>query len=121
VPLRPVVPIVLVVLVVLAGCGDSSSKDETRAPAPPIGASARSCETHTVDAEGLRATGVACGQARAVMYGWQRTRSCASPAGASRGSCTALSYRCLTTKTDRGVAVSCARPGRSIAFVATLR
>jgi hypothetical protein len=55
------------------------------------------------------------------MHGWQRRRSCATPADASRGSCLARSYRCLSTRTDRGIAVSCARAGRSIAFVVRRR
>jgi hypothetical protein len=52
------------------------------------------------------------------MYGWQRQRSCAKPSAASRTSCLTRSYRCLSARTDRGIAVSCSRPGQSIAFVA---
>jgi hypothetical protein len=92
------------------GKGPSSSK-------APVGASARSCDAHSADAEALRATGIPCDQARQVMYGWQRQRACSSPAGASRSSCLTRSYRCLATRTDRGLAVSCSRQGRSIAFL----
>jgi hypothetical protein len=108
----------------LAGCG-SSSDDSTQTttpepgtPAAPVGAAARSCETKAVDVEPLRATGISCDGARQLMYGWQQKGSCSSPAAASRVSCTTRSYRCLGARTDRGTAVSCSRPGRSVAFVA---
>lgn len=117
----------------MAGCGDSSietdgsrtgtvtsvvptpGKENSR---PAIGASARSCDAYSTDVGALRATRISCSQARQVMYGWQRERSCAAPAGASRNSCLTRSYRCLATRTDRGLAVSCARKGQSIAFLA---
>ena len=51
------------------------------------------------------------------MYDWQRERSCSPPAGASRDSCLTRSYRCQAARTDRGLAVSCAREGQSIAFI----
>jgi hypothetical protein len=118
-----------------AGCGDSSIEtDGSRTgtvtsvvPIPdkgksnsgaPIGASARSCDAYSTDAGTLRATGISCGQARQVMYDWQRERSCATPSDASRGSCLTRSYRCQATRTDRGLAVSCSGPGQSIAFLA---
>ena len=119
-PLRLVVPIALFILVAFGGCGDSSSDEQsTTAPTAPVGASASSCESEAVDARGLRVTGVACDKARAAMLAWQRARSCAPPAGASRGSCSIRSYRCVATATARGTAVSCSRPGESIAFQAT--
>jgi hypothetical protein len=102
----------------VAGCGDSSS-DETSAPPPaPIGAGVKSCDSHAGEVESLRPTGLPCEQARRVMYGWQREPSCSLASGASRGSCLARSYRCLAVRTDRGLAVSCAREGQSIAFLA---
>jgi hypothetical protein len=110
------------------GCGssaeDGSAPIETRVPSrqggsgAPVGAAAKTCETEAVDAEGLRATGVSCELARRVMHDWRQKSSCASPAGASRVSCSSRSYRCTGTRTDRGTAVSCSRPGRSVAFVA---
>jgi hypothetical protein len=134
VPLRLAASLVAVVFaaVLVAGCGGSSSDEgtsggstQTGTSAPPadtsgapIGAAAKGCETQAVDAEALRATGVSCALARQVMYGWQQQSSCSSPPGASRVSCTTRSYRCTGTRTDRGTAVSCARPGRSVAFVA---
>jgi hypothetical protein len=133
VPPRLAAPIVLVALtaVLAAGCGDSSvesdgSQTGTVTPrasgeGAPIGAAAKSCETQAVGADALRATGVSCNQARQVMYGWRQKGSCSSPPGASRVSCTTRSYRCLGARTDRGTAVSCSRPGRSIAFVVKRR
>jgi hypothetical protein len=54
-----------------------------------------------------------------VVVAWQQSASsCAPSAGASRSGCNAAGYRCLSTVTDRGLAVSCSGPGRSIAFVA---
>lgn len=84
----------------------------------PRGAVATSCDAHAATVEGLRATGVPCDQARQVIYGWQRESSCALPTDSSRGSCLTRSYRCQAVRTDRGLAVSCARAGRSIAFLA---
>jgi len=133
--MRLAIPIATAVLaaLLLAGCGGSSSSSTggstqtgtgappqasgAGAPSAPIGASARSCDTGAVDATELRAAGIPCGQARQVMYGWQREPSCAPPPGASRSSCLTRSYRCLGARTDRGLAVSCARPGESVAFV----
>jgi hypothetical protein len=119
VPSRLAALLAVVVLAALAaaGCG-SSSDDASTPPEAPVGASARSCETFATDAEGLRATGISCDQARQVMDGWQRQGSCALPGGASRGGCLTRSYNCQATRTDRGTAVSCARTGESVAFVA---
>lgn len=114
--------------VLFAGCSLPSSNDhtgstsstpatKTNGSTAPPGASAQSCETQAVDAEALRATGIACGQARQVMLGWQRDTDCDPAQGSSRSGCTIRGYRCLATVAGRGVAVSCARPGRSVAFI----
>jgi hypothetical protein len=103
-------------IALLAGCGDSSS-EETSTPKAPVGATAKSCGTRAPGFQALRVTGATCPLARRVMHGWQRIYSCASPAGASRHACTAGSYRCASVRTDRGVAVSCAGPGQSVAFI----
>jgi hypothetical protein len=128
--MRLATPIAITVLAaaLLAGCGSSSDSGSdaagsTAAPGAsdstaPAGASAQSCETDAVDATALRATSVSCGEARALMFAWQRQSDCATPKGASRSACTTRSYRCLSTATARGVAVSCSRPGHSIAFIA---
>lgn len=133
--MRLAIPIATAVLaaLLLAGCGGSSSSSTggstqtgtgappqasgAGAPSAPVGASARNCDTHAVDIEALRVVGVACGRARQVMYGWQRAGACAPPTGASRTSCTARSYRCLSARTSRGAVVGCSRPGESIAFI----
>lgn len=121
-PPRLAAPLLVFVLaaVLVAGCG-GSSPETTNTTSAPVGAAAQSCETQAAGAEGLRATGVSCQRARQVMYGWRRQGSCFSPPGASRVSCTTRSYRCLGARTDRGTAVSCSRPGRSIAFVVKRR
>jgi hypothetical protein len=127
--LAPPLAIVALVAVLLSGCGGSSSSSTggstatqqasgSGAPSAPVGASARNCDTHAVDAEGLRAVGVSCGAARKVMYGWQLLGACAPASAASRTSCTVRSFRCLSGRTDRGVVVGCSRPGESIAFIA---
>ena len=127
--LAALLAVVVLAASVGAGCGGASSDDGSSAgptaptgPPPaagaPPGASVESCETQAVDAEALRATGVSCDQARRVMFGWQREKSCAIPNGASRGGCLARSYHCQAVRTDRGTAVSCSRAGQSIAFIA---
>lgn len=133
--MRLAVPIALLALfaALLVGCGGGSSSDsetsggttgggETQGQAhgssAPAGASAQTCETQAVDAQALRATAVSCGEARAVMFAWQRAGACAAAAGASHSACTVRSYRCIAAATDRGQSVSCAKPGRSLAFIA---
>jgi hypothetical protein len=129
-----ILPILAVAALLAAGCGSDGegsgygSRDSTQQaptatattpPAPP-GASARSCGSTTVTGtEGLRVTGVGCDVGGAVATGWANKPSCLPGNEASRVSCTVHGdYRCLGATTDRGIAVSCARPGSSIAFVA---
>jgi hypothetical protein len=116
-----------------AGCGGGSDAgSNTTAPPPaggtpkkatapnaPAGSKVVACKESAAEVEGLRATAVDCGTADRIMRRWQNHRSCALADGASRGSCALGSFRCQTVKVDRGVAVSCARPGGDIAFVAT--
>jgi hypothetical protein len=110
----------------LAGCGGSSPEKSSSSPTTqpragtptaPAGASARSCRTRDSGAESLRATGTTCPEARHLLLGWRRNAACAPPAGPSRSGCSVRSYRCLATATDRGWSVSCAKPGRSVAFI----
>ncbi|HEY5815579.1 MAG TPA: hypothetical protein VIS95_04480 [Solirubrobacterales bacterium] len=133
---RPVCIISFAALLILAataaGCGDSDgggyggdaggqapTATATTPPAPP-GASARDCgETTVAGTEGLRVTGVGCDVGRGVVATWMNAPGCIPDGGASRSSCTVhRDYRCLAAATDRGLAVSCARPGSSIAFFA---
>ncbi|HEY0318277.1 MAG TPA: hypothetical protein VGC49_08280 [Solirubrobacterales bacterium] len=120
------IAIVLLAAAVMAGCGGSSeqgssSGGSTAAPPTkstgPAGASAQSCPIEANGTEALRATGVSCGKAQRLVAAWNRSESCAPPAGASRSSCDVDGYRCLSAATDRGLAVSCSQSGRSIAFV----
>jgi hypothetical protein len=131
--MRLAVPLTIVALAaaLLSGCGGSSSSDEgsqdgvarstTGVSKAPLNAAAKSCRVNVVGVERLLATGIPCEQARRVMLGWQRSHACLAPSGASRSSCTARSFRCLGASTDRGIAVSCARAGESIAFIAKRR
>jgi hypothetical protein len=133
--LLPILAATTAMLAALAsGCGDSSdgsgygSRDSTEQtptatattpPAPP-GASAQSCGRTTVaGTEGLRVTGVGCDVGRGLVAAWANRASCAPGNEAPRVSCTVHEdYRCLAAATDRGAAVSCARPGSSVAFIA---
>lgn len=131
---RPSPPILVAaaLLAVLApGCGSGDSGSEsspapdrnptataTTPPAPP-GASARACEDTAAGTEQLRVTGIGCDVGRGVVAAWTGKPSCAPGNEASRVSCAVRDgYSCLGATTERGIAVSCSAPGRSIAFVA---
>lgn len=124
---RSPAPLLLLTAALLAGCGSDSTEGTRSEPTPttevtgpatgPPGASARSCAGGAEIAD-LRVTGTGCDTAQAVATGWIGKADCATPREASRLSCTVRDYRCLGTATDSGIAVSCARPQRSIAFVA---
>lgn len=128
--MRLAVPIAIVLLAAaVAGCGDSSSGTGSTptgvtavphegAGTAPAGASAESCDSGAIDAEALLATDVSCGEARQVLFSWQRDPGCAASPGASHSACSVRAYRCIGTRTDRGLDVSCAGPGHSIAFIA---
>lgn len=111
---------------VMDGCGASSSDQGSpgarrmspRAPTAPIGASARRCADAVAGVEGLRVSGVGCAEGHGIVASWADARRCSDPAGASRFSCPIAGYRCLGAATDRGIAVTCASPGRSVSFVA---
>jgi hypothetical protein len=122
---------VLAVLLVLAmsGCGSSSSEttgsnppaSSSTAPAgqeAPAGSRAEVCKGSAAAGGELRVTGVSCGMARQVTAGWFKDSSCAGAPGASRTSCRLGVFTCLGASTDRGIAVTCAAPGRSLSFVA---
>jgi hypothetical protein len=108
----------------LAGCGSSSDEaGSTAAPkasdsSAPAGASAQACAINAGGASGLRVTAVSCGKGQKTVIAWQRDPGCKPAAGGSQAGCTVAGYRCIATATDRGLAVSCARPGHSIAFTA---
>ncbi len=113
-----------------AGCGSSSDETtgagETTAPPAststtpaeeaPVGVRARSCNAVGSGGE-VRVTGVSCELGRSLVAGWYKDSACATPKGASRTSCRLGEFTCLGAVTDRGVAVTCAARGRSVAFI----
>ncbi|MFL5898552.1 MAG: hypothetical protein ACJ76D_08845 [Solirubrobacterales bacterium] len=54
--------------------------------------------------------------AREARSAWEADPRCKPSQGASRWGCSVGGYRCQGVVTDRGWSISCARPGRSIAF-----
>lgn len=127
--MRLAVPSAIVVLSValLAGCGsggDSSEPSTEVAPKAkssnaPAGATAQDCKGGAGAKVKLRASGVSCATAVGLTKAWKQAKACAPISGGSRSSCDiAGGYTCLSVVTERGISVSCARPGRSIAFTA---
>jgi hypothetical protein len=119
-PLSPAsIALALTLAVMGSGCGSSDTSDSSAAgEAAPAGAVAKSCPDPVTGAESLRVTGVDCASGRDVAAAWGNYRACFPTGEASRTSCTVGEYRCLGATSDRGVAVSCASPGRSISFLA---
>jgi hypothetical protein len=119
----PTLAVLLALGAALAGCGSSDEGSPTAtatSPPAPAGASARDCgETTLAGTQGLHVTGIGCDVGRGVVATWARKPGCAPAPGASRSSCSVYDgYRCLAAATERGIAVSCARPGGSAAFLA---
>jgi hypothetical protein len=54
---------------------------------------------------------------REVRSAWERNRDCGHPRGASRWGCSVGPYRCQAVVTDHGWSISCAKPGKSVAFI----
>jgi hypothetical protein len=112
----------LTTALLIAGCGSSEESEPTATattPAAPAGASARSCEGTVAGTSELRVTGVGCDVGHAVVAAWADKSACTPASDASLGSCSIYDgYRCIGATTDRGVAVSCARTGSSVAFIA---
>lgn len=120
----------LAAVALLAGCGSSSDETgETTDPAAttsaapdgqqaPLGARATVCTDDSVSGGEVRVTGVPCGLGRLLVAGWYKNSECFSPAGASRTSCKLGNFTCLGLNADRGLAVTCAGPSRSVSFVA---
>ncbi len=98
--------------------GGATPKRAT-APNAPAGSKVVSCDAGAADLEGLRATAIDCDSARDTMRRWAQTEACALAEGASRGSCSLGGFRCQAVRADRGIAVSCARPGGDVAFIST--
>jgi hypothetical protein len=115
--------VVALVAILASGCGssdtNSAGEGTTTGTAAPPGALALACTgAPTGIVEALRTSGVGCRTGRLVAAGWTASDACAAH-GTSRTSCAVSGYRCLGIATERGLAVSCARPGRSISFVAS--
>jgi hypothetical protein len=113
-------------VLLVAGCGstgsgsgdESSSTSATEPTGAPPGAAAQSCAAGERGVTALRATGVPCATAAQVAAGWVASPGCPPAGGATRTSCDVGRYRCLGLHADRGVAVSCARAGHSVSFLA---
>lgn len=112
----------LAAALLIAGCGSSDEGEPTATattPTAPPGALARSCEGSVAGTSELRVTGVGCEVGGEVVAAWANKSACTPAGDASRVSCSIYDgYRCLGAATDRGVAVSCARTGSSVAFIA---
>ena len=119
----------IVVAVITAGCGSSSDETTgaggtTSSPAAtsttgqeaPVGVRAKSCGGTGSSGE-VRVTGVSCELGRSLVAGWYKDSACSAPKGASRTSCRLGKFTCLGAVTGRGIAVTCAGPGRSVAFI----
>jgi hypothetical protein len=102
-----------------AGTNNGGTPKKATAPNAPAGSKVVDCKESAADVEGLRAAAVSCDLARATMLRWGRAGACELADDASRGSCSLGGFRCQAVRADRGVAVSCARPGGDVAFIAT--
>ncbi len=111
---------VALLAILASGCGSSGTEPSgtgSTETAAPQGAAAQECAGTPAGVDALRVSGVECATGGDVAAGWTAKNACATPAGASRTSCTVGDYRCLGAATERGLAVSCTRPGRSISFI----
>jgi hypothetical protein len=118
--------LVVALLAILAsGCGssdrNSSGEESTTKTAAPPGAAALACAGAPAGARALRTSGAGCATGREVVAGWTAKNACRANAGASRTSCTVAGYRCLGIATEHELAISCARPGHSVSFLAKRR
>jgi hypothetical protein len=127
-------PLALIAAALAAGCGSDESSETTSGQSgaemtgaqesgaggaeAPVGVRARTCKVSVSDYEMLRVTGVDCRTGAAIAAGWAKDSSCRPPKGQSRSACSIGQFRCLTTVVGRGLAVTCARPERSVAFIA---
>lgn len=125
-----------VLALLVAGCGGSGSESsssttpsggggangaaapkQATAPNAPAGSKVVACKEGRMEIEELRATAVDCASARGTMSRWERSHACTLGNG-SRSSCALGGFRCQAVRAGRGAAVSCARPGGDVSFVA---
>ena len=121
----------LLAAVLAAGCGSGGSSETTAPGGPgtettqahqsaaegPTGVRSRACPHAGEETLLLRVTGVACAKGESVAAQWRSRSGCRPAAGESRSACSVAGFRCLTATAGRGLAVTCARPERSIAFI----
>jgi hypothetical protein len=122
-------PLALIAGLLAAGCGSGESTQTTTSGGTetteahqsgaegPTGITARACRHTSKESPLLRVTGVSCAKGESVAATWSSMASCAPASGESRSACTISGFRCLTAVAGRGLAVTCARPERSIAFI----
>jgi len=87
----------------------------------PVGVRAEVCEIGEAGNGEVRVSGIPCDFGRLVVIGWNMNEACDAPADASRTSCKLGGFTCLGARTGRGLAVTCAARGRSVAFLAKPR
>ena len=121
--------VLVVAALLVAGCGGSGSEGSSStapeggakkatAPNAPAGSKVISCSEGRMETVQLRATAVDCDTARATMQHWESSHACTLGKSASRSSCSLGGFRCQAVKVDRGAAVSCAKEGADIAWIA---
>ncbi len=129
---------VLAGALLVAGCGGGSSTTPTypegahneevngapdggaskaTSPNAPAGSKVVTCSENRMEMEGLRATEVGCGTARATMERWERSHVC-TLGDESRSSCALGGFRCQAVKVEKGASVSCAGPQGDVSFIA---
>jgi hypothetical protein len=87
-------------------------------PDAPAGSKVVSCSEGHVETMQLHATAVNCRTARTTMQHWESSQACTLGKGGSRSSCSLGGFRCQAVRVDKGAAVSCARPGGDVAWIA---
>jgi hypothetical protein len=118
-PVPAAAVLALALFVVGCGGGSSSSTAPSRSapPSGPAGSRVVACKGGAATAEALRASALDCAAGRKVMSGWGHSHACSLGRNESRGACSVDGFRCQSVRTDRGVSVSCARPGEAVAFI----
>jgi hypothetical protein len=126
--------LILLAAALVAGCGSEGSDTGTTAPGEtpgattstgeaeipggtPPGADIEVCRKPGGGVLGLRATGLGCRTAKRVAHGWVEDPECRPGGGESRSACSIDGYRCQAVAAGQGISISCARPGRSVAFI----
>jgi hypothetical protein len=97
--------------------GEGAPKKAT-APNAPAGSKVVVCSGGGEESAQLRATAIDCDTARTTMQHWESAEACNLGDDDSRGSCSVGAFRCQAVKVDRGLSVSCAKPGGDVAFIA---